>query len=193
MRVGVYHSRHDDAPRAVHNFRCLEAPLQILTCAHRHDPVLLDAYARAFEHFTPLVHRNQPRIGKNETHRRSPSRLGVKYLWDMVSGHRCGEWQIQRAENPHPFAARDDFPFPNAARSREMEPAPKVASANVPTPRASASSYLSTASGFWKNCSPFHMAIAISPARSNPVIRVKSPAMNNAPPPTSTTPAMYAK
>src|ERR1700737_1474935 len=96
MRVGVYHSRHDDAPRAVHNFRCLEAPLQVLTCAHRHNPILLDAYARAFEHFTPLVHRNQPRIGKNETHRRSPSRLGMKYLWDMVSGHRCGEWQIQR-------------------------------------------------------------------------------------------------
>jgi hypothetical protein len=48
--------------------------LDVLPRAHPDDPILFHEHAPAFEHFAALVHRNQPRIGKNDTYRRkSPS------------------------------------------------------------------------------------------------------------------------
>jgi hypothetical protein len=61
--------------------------MQVPKRAHRHNPVFLDAYVCSFEHRTPLVHRNQPRIGKNETHRESPSRFGVHL--SRNTGEQC--------------------------------------------------------------------------------------------------------
>src|SRR5271169_6434639 len=186
MRVCVHHSRHQDASLAVHNFGRRKPLFEVLARAHCDDPVFLHANARAFEHFALFVHRNQPRVGKNDAHRKSPTRLGkcleMNLLWDASHA-------LESAQ-PNGFAARGDFPLPKNTRSNEIGPAPKVASANAPTPKTNASPYMSIASGCWKIFSSLHKATAISPARSNPRIRVKRPATSSAPPPNSRAPAM---
>ena len=81
VRVRVHHARHDDAARAIHDFRAREAPLQILARAYRDNPVVLHAHAGVFQHLTLRVHGNQPAIGKNQAHRKSP--FGLRNEWTI--------------------------------------------------------------------------------------------------------------
>ena len=39
----------------------------------------VESHARAFEHFAPLVHGDQPRVGEDEAHQKPPGRFGVKW------------------------------------------------------------------------------------------------------------------